>query len=676
MQNSGKYSMFLGLLVLITALTISGIAIYYSVAGLVAIFAAAALPIMIMGGALEIGKLVTAVWLHRYWKQAAWWLRSYLALAVIILMLITSMGIFGFLSKAHIEQTSASEETVARVETIEKETVRLQKIIQRAENKIKTLETSGSGSDANIQSQIDKEQVRIDKAFDRIKPAIEQQNKIITDARATDNTRTKPYEDQLTSISAEILRLETSAKEYETKIAGLNADSSGVEPLLAQIAKLEEDITRVTNQLQSTEKSEIRAGQAIIGVSSDGLFGGNTRTALAKWVKAQQDRIAQIQGEVAQVRKDATTTVDAERIRLAQVVKDIREVQIPALKERELTMLGKIDGVRQTESPIIQTARDEIQRLRESAEKQVENSQALIERLRSQLAQTDNADDIQKAIDEQEERVRTASNEIETINEQRIELESEYRKLEAEVGPIKYIAEFVYGEQADKNLLEEAVRWVIITIIFVFDPLAVLLLIASQYTFEWRHAKREDDDGERLRLEREEYEQARAQRIVDNVPPDNDIPTPPEEEETEYQDVDQETLDKEFDDEFGDIEELQKESVDQTRVWQEMYGEVETVQEALESDDPTEIVEKKNESLEESRKLTREELDALDDDLDWKQAKQQWKVDNPDDSIKTYKDWYLSGKIDSLPWENYLPKKKRPYLMKENGQQKKGTAVE
>jgi hypothetical protein len=80
--------------------------------------------------------------------------------------------------------------------------------------------------------------------------------------------------------------------------------------------------------------------------------------------------------------------------------------------------------------------------------------------------------------------------------------------------------------------------------------------------------------------------------------------------------------------------------------------------------------------LEESRKLTREELDALDDDLDWKQAKQQWKVDNPDDSIKTYKDWYLSGKIDSLPWENYLPKKKRPYLMKENGQQKKGTAVE
>ena len=217
MENSGKYyTMFLGLLVLITALTISGIAIYYSVAGLVAIFAAAALPIMIMGGALEIGKLVTAVWLHKYWKQAAWWLKSYLSIAVIILMFITSMGIFGFLSKAHIEQTSASEESVAKIESIETETVRLEKVIARAENKIQTLESSGTGSDTNIQNQIDKEQERIDLAFKRIEPAIAQQNATIESARTNDSTRTKPYEDQLTSITAEILRLETSAKEYES----------------------------------------------------------------------------------------------------------------------------------------------------------------------------------------------------------------------------------------------------------------------------------------------------------------------------------------------------------------------------------------------------------------------------------------------------------------------------
>jgi len=204
--------MFLAILTTLTALAISAVAIYYSIAGLVAIFAAAAVPIMIMGGALEIGKLVTAVWLHKHWKLAAWWLKSYLTIAVVVLMFITSMGIFGFLSKAHIEQTSASEESVAQVTQIETEISRLNAVIDRADEKIIKLESSGTGADANIQSQIDKEQERIDKAFERIKPAIAQQNKIIEDARGTDSKRTKPYEDQLASITAEILRLETSAK--------------------------------------------------------------------------------------------------------------------------------------------------------------------------------------------------------------------------------------------------------------------------------------------------------------------------------------------------------------------------------------------------------------------------------------------------------------------------------
>jgi len=677
--------MFLGILVLITALTISGIAIYYSVAGLVAIFAAAALPIMIMGGALEIGKLVTAVWLHRYWKQAVWWLKTYLTIAVVVLMLITSMGIFGFLSKAHIEQTSASEESIAKIETIENETARLTSIIERAENKIKQLESSGTGADANIQAQIDKEQDRIDKAFERIQPAIDQQNKIIEDARASDNSRTKPYEDQLASIQAEILRLETTAREYEDKIANLKANQGAVDPLLQQIKKIEEEIIRVTNQLQSTEKSQIRAGQAIIGVTSDGLFGGNTREALAKWVAAQQDRIAQIQGEISQLRKDATTSVDNERKRLAEVIKDIRTVQIPALKDRELTMLGKIDEVRQTESPAIKTARDEIQRLRKSAEDQVAQSQALIERLQKQLANSDNADEIQKSIDEQNERIRTASNEIEVLTDEKITLQAEYRKLEAEVGPIKYIAEFIYGEQADKNLLEEAVRWVIITIIFVFDPLAVLLLIASQYTFDFN--RRKDDSGERLR---QEYEQARAQRIVDNPGYNIDDPAPLEEEK-----VDDATNTATTNDVNGDmvpedgasvsdavdtkLEQPEVQTDDTTK--RQIADSYVSVQEALETpveeavDKSIDIEKKDQESLEESnQRLTAEEFDALDDNDDWKTAKTRWKQDNPQETLKEYKDFYLQGKIDELPWEKYLPegvdlKKKRSYIMKEKGQQ-------
>ena len=634
-----KYTtMFLAFLTMLTALTISAVAIYYSVAGLVAIFAAAAIPIMIMGTTLEVAKLVTAVWLHRYWQQAAWWLKYYLALAVLILMFITSMGIFGYLSKAHIEQTSAGEESVAQVERLITEIGRQEEIIVRAETKINALQTSGTGSDANIQSQIDKEQERIDLAFKRIEPAIAQQNITIESARTNDSTRTKPYEDQLTSITAEILRLETSAKEYESTISTLSSDSSGVEPLLSQISGLEAEIIRVTNQLQSSEKDQIRAGQAIIGVSSDGAFGGNTRRALVAWVAAQRERITQIQGEVAQVRKDATSTVDKERVRLADVVKDIRTVQIPALKARELTMLDKINEVRQTESPVISTARDEIQRLRESAEAQVANSQTLIERLRGQLAQTDKTVEIDAAVDEQGERIKTANAEIETLTEQKYELEGEYRQLEAEVGPIKYIAEFVYGEDADKNMLEKAVTWVIIIIIFVFDPLAVLLLIASQYTFDFaRRNKGISND------------RARMQKIVDNPGPE-----PEELEVPKFEDVDQETIDKEF------AEDKIAQSYMDATPEEEVPVQKKSI-EFSEGSNKKDIPDTANrmfytEELDKPivQKYTEEQLDELDLQPEWQDAKQRWKTDNPNETLKEHKQKYKAGIINTLPWEDYV----------------------
>ena len=72
-----------------------------------------------MGSALEVGKLVTAVWLHKHWTRAKWWLRYYLALAVVVLMFITSMGIFGFLSKAHLEQNLQSDTLIQRITILE-----------------------------------------------------------------------------------------------------------------------------------------------------------------------------------------------------------------------------------------------------------------------------------------------------------------------------------------------------------------------------------------------------------------------------------------------------------------------------------------------------------------------------------------------------------------------------
>ena len=476
--------MFLGVLVFVTALAISAVAIYYSIAGLVAIFAAAAIPIMIMGGALEVGKLVTAVWLHKHWTRAKWWLRYYLALAVVVLMFITSMGIFGFLSKAHIEQTSASIESVEQVARIETELARQQAIISRAETKIREAESSTGNRNDDINAQIEKEQNRIDNAYERIKPAIEEQQKIISDARDSDADRTKPYEDQLTKITDELVRLDNNAKEYEVTIAGLDVDNSAIDPIQAQIATIKNTIAKVEGQIASGENEQIKQAQLTIGSNADGQAGPNTRRSANTWIGLQKERISELQEQISQLRIEAKTTVDNERTRLSTIVSDIRNVQIPALKDREVQMLAKIDAVRATESPIVTTARDEIARIRASADEQVKASQTLIQQLREKIT-VDGGADVDAIIDAQNLRIKEANKLIDEMTEEKYTIEAEYRKLEAEVGPIKYIAEFIY-EEADRDILEQAVRWVIITIIFVFDPLAVLLLIASQYTFEWR----------------------------------------------------------------------------------------------------------------------------------------------------------------------------------------------
>jgi len=186
-----------GFWTLLIALLISGVAAYYSIIGLTAIFAAAFIPIVIMGSALEVAKVTTAVWLHRYWHVAPFLMKFYLTIATVVLMFITSMGIFGFLSKAHVEQTSAATESVAQIERIDTELLRLDQIIKRAEDRIAKAESSTGNRNDDIQEQIEAEQNRISQAYQRVQPAIDEQNQIIESARANDANRTKPYEDQL-----------------------------------------------------------------------------------------------------------------------------------------------------------------------------------------------------------------------------------------------------------------------------------------------------------------------------------------------------------------------------------------------------------------------------------------------------------------------------------------------
>ena len=399
-KTSIKHDVALGFLVLITALTISAVAIYYSVAGLAAIFAAATIPIIIMGSILEVAKLVTAVWLHRFWSETMWWLKSYLSIAVIILMFITSMGIFGFLSKAHVEQTSASTESLAQVSRIDSELLRFENIITKAEKKIKTLETSGTGSDQNIQKQIDKEQQRIDTAYSRIEPAIEEQKEII-------KGQTSLY--------------------------------------TSQVEKLDKSLETLQSYI---DNGEIKKAQGMIGARADGVYGPKTAEAFSLW---QENK-----------------------------------------KQERASLISKIERLSENNQTIID-ARAEIKRLRKNAETEIADSNKLIKRLRSQVGASEkDKQNIDALIDEQIKRIKNSNNEIEVLTQKKYEIEGEYRKLEAEVGPIKYIAEFIYGE-ADRNILEEAVRWVIMTIIFVFDPLAVLLLIASQYTFAWSRRRRQEE---------------------------------------------------------------------------------------------------------------------------------------------------------------------------------------
>jgi chorismate mutase len=134
--------MILAVLTLLVALAISAVAAYYSIIGLIAIFSAAVIPIAVMGVVLESGKLVTAAWVYHNWKKTPKLLKGYLISAVVILMFITSMGIFGFLSKAHIEQTTVNSDNTLQIELIESQIQRERGSIERAENTLAQLDNA------------------------------------------------------------------------------------------------------------------------------------------------------------------------------------------------------------------------------------------------------------------------------------------------------------------------------------------------------------------------------------------------------------------------------------------------------------------------------------------------------------------------------------------------------
>jgi hypothetical protein len=389
--------MFLALLTLITALIISSVAIFYSVTGLAAIFAAAAVPIIIMGTSLEVGKLVTALWLHKNWKTAPLILKSYLMIATVVLMFITSMGIFGFLSQAHIQQTANVGNSQAQLERIETDIARLESIITRTESTVTQLESGEGGANSAVQTQIAREQERIDAVFDRFQPLITAQQQQINSIK----------QDQQSALS-------------ET---------------LQQITIAQANLNRL-NTLIST--NDVRAIQALIGVGVDGILGTQTQRAITTYKTNLETELASLNTRASQIREEFVSRIN--------------------LAEQELT------------------------RLQTQLDSQTSQSIALIARLNEQVAVEDRGV-VEARITGELERVTDARSQIDSLVDQRFEILNQIRKIEAEVGPIKYVAQLIYGEDPSQNLLEMAVKWVILIIIFVFDPLAVLLLIASQISF-------------------------------------------------------------------------------------------------------------------------------------------------------------------------------------------------
>ena len=354
---------FLNYLALGTSLAIAGIAAYFSVIGLATIFAGAALGVIIMTGVLEFGKIVTAAYLHLFWDKLNY-MKYYLALSVFVLMLITSLGIFGYLAKA-------SSDTSYATGIAQSEAARLDTNIERKENQIELIESritdlSSGGIDVtdSVNAQIE---IR-DGAWDRVQGDIDY------------------AQGQINSLRSQLTSLDNAVNELRSRgVETITTDEGGV--------------------FQSAD------------------------VEIIDYV-AQADALFQSQSEQRE-----------------QIRNDIKEQQ------------DNIDKYRQQAQNTIDGANGEINRLQDLS--------------------TGNIDDILVKTNEYNTEIDGIYDEIQVLKDDRFVFEQEILGFEAEIGPIKYVAEVIYGQEESVKYLDNAVRWVIFALIFVFDPLAVLLLITS-----------------------------------------------------------------------------------------------------------------------------------------------------------------------------------------------------
>ena len=348
--------MFLAYLILGSALSISGTAIFFSIVGLTTIFPGAFWPIIIMGTVLEVGKLVCACWLHHNWTITSRMLRFYLTSAVCILVLITSMGIFGFLSKSHIEQQRDLDQANSSIAQLNKKIKNEENYISRQEGLIAKLEKLDESSSARTDFNIELEQKKIHD---------------LEQSLATSIT----YDEQEISRANERLRV------LDGEVEALEAKSGG---------------------LFSNKKEKLK------------------------------------------------------------VLKDSQEAERTSLSSKKSKAEGNINTTRTTTAAAIATIRQRLVDFQDSGSIEVV------------------AD---PAVAGHEDNIREGFGRIDAWESERFKVESSISELEVEVGPIKYIAALVEDMGVDNVILAEAVRLVILILVFVFDPLAVAMLLAANSSF-------------------------------------------------------------------------------------------------------------------------------------------------------------------------------------------------
>jgi len=345
--------MYFALLTLFCALSISAIAAYFSIIGLATIFPGSTSAVIIMGAVLEVGKIAAAVWLHRNWKEAPRLIKAYLTGAVIVLMGITSMGIFGFLSKAHIEHQHTMDKSAASIKQIDDKINREKEYIARQKELIEKTEQRVESSEDKSEVNIERERQKIKDLYEALERSIE-------------------YDRE------ELGRLQKRLDELNKEVADLEESKGGL--FSNKKKKLEE--------LKEKQKPE--------------------RESIAKQMLAINTRIQEARGST--------------------------EKQVAILRE-------KIENYQESEY---------------SAE-----------------------DNVVEDVEKYNQLIAEAMDRIDDLDKEKFSLKDALLEVEAEVGPIKYVAALITDTTGKTFDNSQAVRIVIIILIFVFDPLAILLVIAA-----------------------------------------------------------------------------------------------------------------------------------------------------------------------------------------------------